>query len=61
MLAPTDSVSPASGKKAEPSDACRLLFKDTVKRNIQKMDIGKSTWQKKAKSRDDWKSLICPK
>ena len=39
----------------------RLRFKDTVKRNMNNMDIDKSTWKEKAKSRDGWRSHIRPK
>ena len=38
----------------------RLRFKDTVKRNMKKMDIDRRTWKTKASSRDDWRQLIKP-
>ena len=39
----------------------RLRFKDTIKRNMKKLDIDRSTWQKMASSRDGWRRLIRPK
>ena len=36
----------------------RLRFKDTVKRNLKKLDIDKSSWQRKAKNRAAWKKLV---
>ena len=38
----------------------RLRFKDTVKRNLEKLDID-SSWQRKAKNRAAWKNLDRPK
>ena len=39
----------------------RLRFKDTVKRNLEKLDIDRSSWQQKAKDRAVWRNLIRPK
>ncbi|XP_068739250.1 uncharacterized protein [Montipora capricornis] len=39
----------------------RLRFKDTVKRNMEKLDIDRSPWQQKAKDRAVWRNLIRPK
>ena len=39
----------------------RLRFKDTVKRNLEKLDIDRSSWQQKAKDRAMWRNLIRPK
>ena len=39
----------------------RLRFHDAVKENIKQMNIDKTILQKKAKSRDDRRSLIRPK
>ena len=35
----------------------RLRFKDTVKRNLKKLDIDKSSWQRKVKDRAAWRNL----
>ena len=39
----------------------RLRFKDTVKRNLEKLDIDRSSWKQKAKDRAAWRNLISPK
>ena len=39
----------------------RLRFKDTVKRNLEKLEIDRSSWQLKAKDRAVWRNLIRPK
>ena len=39
----------------------RLRFKDTVKRNLEKLDIDRSSWRQKAKDRATWRNLISPK
>ncbi|XP_068734901.1 uncharacterized protein [Montipora capricornis] len=39
----------------------RLRFKDPVKRNLEKLDIDRSSWQQKAKDRAVWRNLIRPK
>ncbi|XP_068692733.1 uncharacterized protein [Montipora foliosa] len=39
----------------------RLRFKDTVKRNLEKLDIDRSSCQQKAKDRAVWRNLIRPK
>jgi hypothetical protein len=39
----------------------RLRFKDTVKRNLKKLNVDKNHWQKKARSRDGWRCVIRPK
>ena len=39
----------------------RLRFKDTVKRNLEKLDIDRSSWQQKAKDRAAWRNLTRPK
>ena len=42
-------------------DRPRLRFKDTVKLNLKKLDIGRSSWQRKAMNRAAWKNLVRPK
>ena len=39
----------------------RLRFKDTIKRNLEKLDMDRSSWQQKAKDRAVWRNLIRPK
>ena len=39
----------------------RLGFKDTVKRNLEKLDIDRSSWQQMGKDRVAWRNLISPK
>ena len=39
----------------------RLRFKDTVKRNLKKLEIDRRSWQRKAKDRVAWRNLIRPK
>ena len=39
----------------------RLRFKDTVKRNLKKLDIDRSSWQRKVKDRAAWRKLTRPK
>ena len=39
----------------------RIRFKDTVKRNLKKLDIERGSWQRKAKDIAVWKNLIRPK
>lgn len=39
----------------------RLRFKDTVKNNLEKLDIGRSSWKQRAKGRAAWRNLISPK
>ena len=39
----------------------RLRFKDTVKRNMKKLDMDRAKWQKNARNRDGWRCLIRPK
>ena len=43
-------------EEAQVSDS-----KDTVKRNLKKLDIDRSSWQRKAKNRAAWKKLVRPK
>ena len=39
----------------------RLTFKATVKRNLEKLDIERSSWQQEAKDRAAWRNRISPK
>lgn len=38
----------------------RLRFKDTVKRNLKKLDLGVNQWQELARNRDCWRCKIRP-